>query len=70
MGPIVIGRSVLFDDDVAVLDQKLTETSLPLGKGGLGDLSSELDPMDFRDIVEHRDRRSVAQKNTLCVDSD
>ena len=47
MEPIVIGRSVLFDDDVAVLDQKLTETSLPLGKGGLGDLSSELDSMDF-----------------------
>ena len=43
----MIEKSVPFGDDVAVLDQQLTEASLPLWKGGLGDLSSELDSMDF-----------------------
>ena len=43
----MVEKSVLFDDDVAVLDQQLTEASLPLWQGGLGDLSSKLDSMDF-----------------------
>lgn len=56
--------------DVPVLGQKLAQTPLTFGQGRLRDLAGELDPMRLGHRVQNRDGGTIAEKNTLGVDSD
>jgi len=62
-------RSVFFDDDVAFLDQERSKASFPLGEDRFRNLASEVDPVDLGDVVENGDRGTIAQKDSLGVDS-
>ena len=63
-------ESILFDDDVATLDEQLPQAGLPIRQQSLRNLPRGLDSIRFCHIIEYGDRGTVAKENAFRIDSD